>query len=99
MQKVMKFFVTMFVSISVLLPFTQADEVSAASTFADGEYNISMCVLSESGEKSTAMDFLSGNVKLTVNNGKSTLQVIIDKNEGMVKEEGMGGVKGSKSRE
>lgn len=97
MQKVMKFFVPMFVAILVLLPFTQADEVSAASTFEDGEYNISMSILSESGEKSTAMDFLSGNTKLTVNDGKNTLQVTIEKNENMVKEVEIGGVKGSKS--
>src|SRR5699024_6762002 len=70
MQKVMKFFVPML----VLLPFTQADEVSAASTFEDGEYNLPFQVLSEGGGESVAAEYLS-TAKLIVSGGKNTVQM------------------------
>jgi|SRR5699024_4858260 len=97
MQKVMKFFVPMFVAILVLLPFTQADEVSAASTFEDGEYNISMSVLSEGGGTSIANDYLSNSATLVVKDGKNTLHLTVKQDADMVKATTVGGKKGSKS--
>lgn len=97
MQKVMKFFVPMFVAILVLLPFTQADEVSAASTFEDGEYNISMSVLSEGGGTSIADDYLSNNATLVVKDGKNTLHLTVEQDAEMVKATTVGGTKGSKN--
>src|SRR5690625_7955362 len=96
MQKVMKFFVPMFVAILVLLPFTQADEVSAASTFEDGEYNISMSVLSEGGGTSIADDYLSNNATIVVKDGKNTLHITVEQDDEMVKTTTVVGTKRTK---
>ena len=84
MQKVMKFFVPMFVAILVLLPFTQADEVSAASTFEDGEYDLPFQVKSSSGGESTAGKYLKSG-KLIVKDGKNTVQMTVSESS-MLKE-------------
>ena len=97
MQKIMKFFVPMFVAIIVLLPFTQVDEVSAASTFEDGEYELPMSVLSEGGGTSIADDYLSNSATLVVKDGKNTLHLTVDQDADMVKAITVGGTKGSKN--
>lgn len=84
MQKVMKFFVPMFVAILILLPFTQADEVSAASTFEDGEYDLPFQVKSNSGGESTAGKYLKSG-KLIVKDGKNTVQMTVSESS-MLKE-------------
>lgn len=97
MKKMMKFFVPMLVAILALLPITQADQVVAASTFEDGEYNLSLNVLSEGGGESVAADYLSNNATLSVKDGQSTLRMHIKSEADMVQAAKIGGTNGTKS--
>lgn len=97
MRKLTKFFVPMLLAILVLLPVTQADQVAAASKFEDGEYNLSLSILSTSGEPSVAGDYLSDSATLVVKGGNNTLHLSIAQEADMVKAATIGGTNGNKS--
>lgn len=97
MRKLMKLFIPMLLAVLVLLPVTQADEVAAASQFEDGEYGLSMTVLSEGGGSSVANDYISNSAKLIVKDGKNTLHLTVAQEADMVKAATVGGTKGSKN--
>ncbi len=98
MRKLTKFFVPMLLAILVLLPVTQADQVAAASKFEDGEYNLSLQVLHETGDKeSQAGDYLSKDATLVVKDGENTVNISISQEADMVQGATLNGIKGEKN--
>src|SRR5690625_561955 len=78
MRKIFKFLVPVLFVLVTILPFAQSNSVEAASTYADGEYDLPFTVLKgDSDESSMTNDYLVSPAKLIVENGKNKVQLTL----------------------
>lgn len=78
MNKLTKWIIPALLAILVLLPVSQGNEVSAASQYEDGEYELPLEVLDASGSgTSTADQYIVSPANLIVEDGKNLVQITI----------------------
>ena len=78
MRNIFKFLVPVLFVLVTILPFAQSNTVEAASTYADGEYDLPFTVLKgDSDESSMTNDYLVSPAKLIVENGKNNVQLTL----------------------